>query len=268
MNLKPLLPGHVLICPLHHCHQHKNNNPQQPEPEPEPQQLLVPRPSSDQATPPSRLGQLTPAQTADLFATVRRLTPTLSRLYHASAFNIAIQDGEAAGQSVPHVHVHVIPRKSGDMDERGGGDRLYEMMERGQDEGDIGAHLQCRDASADDGGRGQGGGVNGGKVDEGKGGGEAQGKGRGKFPGPDAQREPRSQEEMRQEAEWLRRELGRDGIVSAPPPSTSDPKEGPASTPDLSIGWKPLLTNLAWIATGFGLATIIHNNTNTGRSLP
>jgi len=37
------------------------------------------------------------------------------------AFTIGINDGEAAGQTVEHVHLHVIPRTSGDVpDPRGG----------------------------------------------------------------------------------------------------------------------------------------------------
>ena len=36
-------------------------------------------------------------------------------------FNVGINDGPAAGQTVPHLHVHLIPRYLGDMgDPRGG----------------------------------------------------------------------------------------------------------------------------------------------------
>ena len=36
-------------------------------------------------------------------------------------FNVGINDGDAAGQSVPHLHIHLIPRYRGDRpDPRGG----------------------------------------------------------------------------------------------------------------------------------------------------
>ena len=38
-----------------------------------------------------------------------------------AGYNIGINSGEAAGQTVPHLHVHVIPRYAGDVgDPRGG----------------------------------------------------------------------------------------------------------------------------------------------------
>ena len=38
-----------------------------------------------------------------------------------AAFNIGINDGPAAGQTVPHLHIHLIPRYAGDVaDPRGG----------------------------------------------------------------------------------------------------------------------------------------------------
>jgi HKD family nuclease/diadenosine tetraphosphate (Ap4A) HIT family hydrolase len=41
--------------------------------------------------------------------------------FGADGFNIGINSGEAAGQTVPHLHMHVIPRRRGDVpDPRGG----------------------------------------------------------------------------------------------------------------------------------------------------
>jgi diadenosine tetraphosphate (Ap4A) HIT family hydrolase len=42
-------------------------------------------------------------------------------LHKPDGFNIGINVGDAAGQTVPHLHVHVIPRYAGDVaDPRGG----------------------------------------------------------------------------------------------------------------------------------------------------
>ena len=58
------------------------------------------------------------AQLWELVAQVRTL---LSQQLSPAGFNIGINDGEAAGQTVPHAHVHVIPRFQGDVpDPRGG----------------------------------------------------------------------------------------------------------------------------------------------------
>lgn len=38
-------------------------------------------------------------------------------------FNIGINDGEAAGQTVPHAHIHIIPRYKGDVEDPRGGVR-------------------------------------------------------------------------------------------------------------------------------------------------
>jgi diadenosine tetraphosphate (Ap4A) HIT family hydrolase len=47
-----------------------------------------------------------------------------AKLWHDLAcdgFNVGVNDGQAAGQTVPHAHVHVIPRRKGDSpDPRGG----------------------------------------------------------------------------------------------------------------------------------------------------
>ena len=41
--------------------------------------------------------------------------------FHPAAYNLGLNDGPAAGQSIPHVHFHLIPRYEGDRtDARGG----------------------------------------------------------------------------------------------------------------------------------------------------
>ena len=38
-------------------------------------------------------------------------------------FNIGVNDGTAAGQTIAHAHVHVIPRRTGDVEDPRGGVR-------------------------------------------------------------------------------------------------------------------------------------------------
>ncbi|KAJ9669774.1 Dinucleoside triphosphate hydrolase [Coniosporium apollinis] len=159
VNLKPILPGHVLISP------HRR----------------VPR-----------LRDLTPAEISDLFLTVQRVSRMIERVFNATALNIAVQDGADAGQSVPHFHAHVIPRREGDLE--GGGDAVYRLMEG--EEGDVGGHLEERERER---GRGR----------EERSDGVQTGRRRGQFPAVDADevRKPRSEEEMRREAEWFAEEM-------------------------------------------------------------
>ena len=45
----------------------------------------------------------------------------VGRAHNPDGFNIGINDGPAAGQTIPHLHVHLIPRYAGDVrDPRGG----------------------------------------------------------------------------------------------------------------------------------------------------
>jgi diadenosine tetraphosphate (Ap4A) HIT family hydrolase len=45
----------------------------------------------------------------------------VEQTYHPSGYNIGINDGPAAGQTIPHLHMHLIPRYLGDqIDPRGG----------------------------------------------------------------------------------------------------------------------------------------------------
>ncbi|PYH44279.1 HIT family protein [Aspergillus saccharolyticus JOP 1030-1] len=152
VNLKPILPGHVLVSP----------------------RRVVPR-----------IADLTPTETSDLFLTVRRVARMVERVYGASSLNIAVQDGVDAGQSVPHVHAHVIPRRHQDLEEKGGTDAVYGLLEG--EEGDMGRILS-EDA-------------------------EKRGRGRRKFPRvDDAERKPRGLEEMEEEARVLMTEMEKEPI--------------------------------------------------------
>lgn len=81
VNLKPIVPGHVLVIPK-------------------------------RVTP--RFQELTPDEVIDLYTSVHSISKRLENAYNADALNIAMQDGVHAGQSVPHVHVHILPRRAGD----------------------------------------------------------------------------------------------------------------------------------------------------------
>src|SRR3974377_1553941 len=58
---------------------------------------------------------LPPAELNDLFAVVGKVRSLLKKKYQPDAFNIGINDGAVAGQTVSHAHVHVIPRRKGDV---------------------------------------------------------------------------------------------------------------------------------------------------------
>lgn len=58
---------------------------------------------------------------AALWRAVRETRAILKERHGADAFNIGVNDGAAAGQTVPHAHIHIIPRYAGDTaDPRGG----------------------------------------------------------------------------------------------------------------------------------------------------
>ncbi|MDD3941664.1 MAG: HIT family protein [Sphaerochaetaceae bacterium] len=49
-----------------------------------------------------------------LMSVVKRIDAVLREKLHADATNIVINNGPAAGQEVPHLHIHVIPRHDHD----------------------------------------------------------------------------------------------------------------------------------------------------------
>ena len=57
----------------------------------------------------------------ELLSLLDRAKLVLDEEFHPQGYNIGINDGAAAGQTVPHLHVHLIPRFDGDLpDPRGG----------------------------------------------------------------------------------------------------------------------------------------------------
>ncbi len=84
----PVTPGHTLVIPRRHV---------------------------------GSIFDLTPEELQAVWRLLERSRIALAREFAAEAFNIGVNDGPAAGQTVPHMHMHLIPRRSGDVaDPRGG----------------------------------------------------------------------------------------------------------------------------------------------------
>lgn len=92
MNLKPIVPGHVLIVPFRKV---------------------------------ERLKELSDEESVDFMMTLQKISQFIEKKYQADALNIAIQDGPEAGQSVPHLHAHIIPRHQ----QKNFGDEIYRILE-------------------------------------------------------------------------------------------------------------------------------------------
>ncbi len=60
---------------------------------------------------------------AACWAVVDRVKMLLSQRFHPDGFNVGINVGQSAGQTVPHVHIHLIPRYHGDVQNPRGGVR-------------------------------------------------------------------------------------------------------------------------------------------------
>ena len=55
----------------------------------------------------------------------QRVVPAVCKTVGAPDATIAIHDGPAAGQEVPHVHMHIIPRRAND-----GGGPVHALFQR------------------------------------------------------------------------------------------------------------------------------------------
>lgn len=77
----PLAPGHSLVIP-------KSHN--------------------------AKVQQMSEQDAMAMFEIVWKLTGAVETSSQVSASTIAIHNGSEAGQEVPHVHVHIVPRKRGD----------------------------------------------------------------------------------------------------------------------------------------------------------
>jgi histidine triad (HIT) family protein len=81
LDANPLAPGHTLVVPKDHY---------------------------------ETIGDMPEDVARDVFASLRELVPRIESAVDADASTVGFNNGEAAGQEVPHVHGHVIPRFEGD----------------------------------------------------------------------------------------------------------------------------------------------------------
>ena len=77
----PVVPGHALVIPKSHH---------------------------------STILEMDAGEVGSLFALARLLAPPILKVTGTSDFNVGQNNGQAAKQVVPHVHVHIIPRRPGD----------------------------------------------------------------------------------------------------------------------------------------------------------
>jgi len=67
------------------------------------------------------LSEISDAERQTLLPFLDQCRELLDRRFRASGYNIGVNIGHAAGQTIPHLHIHVIPRYKGDSpDPRGG----------------------------------------------------------------------------------------------------------------------------------------------------
>lgn len=83
-NIAPILPGHSLVIPNLHY---------------------------------ESLFELSDTELGEMMCFARNVTKVLKSVFKCDGFDWTIQDGESAGQTVPHLHLHIIPRKPLDMPE-------------------------------------------------------------------------------------------------------------------------------------------------------
>lgn len=67
--------------------------------------------------------ELTEAEKENLPKTIEKAKEILDTAYNPDGYNIGMNCGETAGQTVFHFHCHIIPRYQGDMENPRGGVR-------------------------------------------------------------------------------------------------------------------------------------------------
>ena len=59
-----------------------------------------------------KIQDMTLEENTDLFSTVHKIIPKIDKLSGATL--VAVHNGHDAGQEIPHVHVHLVPRSAND----------------------------------------------------------------------------------------------------------------------------------------------------------
>ncbi len=54
-----------------------------------------------------------PDEKVDMFQALEEAKDALDKEFSPDGYNIGINDGECAGQTIPHLHIHLIPRYKG-----------------------------------------------------------------------------------------------------------------------------------------------------------
>jgi diadenosine tetraphosphate (Ap4A) HIT family hydrolase len=67
--------------------------------------------------------QATAEEKAALWSLVDEIKPIIDEARSPDAYNVGINIGKTAGQSIPHIHIHIIPRYAGDVENPQGGVR-------------------------------------------------------------------------------------------------------------------------------------------------
>ncbi len=67
--------------------------------------------------------EVTHEERLSIFGLLDKARLAVTQALHPDGFNIGINDGAAAGQTIPHLHLHLIPRFAGDVNDPRGGIR-------------------------------------------------------------------------------------------------------------------------------------------------
>ena len=67
--------------------------------------------------------QLSKNELEEMFQLIKETKNILEEKYHPDAYNIGLNEGEDAGRTIHHLHVHIIPRYKGDVENPRGGIR-------------------------------------------------------------------------------------------------------------------------------------------------